>query len=94
MSAESKRVSPWIYTVILGVVTILFALLALQSEAQFIDAKKEVEQLKGELDASRKFAEQMQEEAGKHKTEAEHQKMIAEELMKRFIDKSPKPNKK
>jgi hypothetical protein len=94
MSAESKKVSPWIFTVILGVVTILFALLALQSEVQLIDKKKEVEQLKGELNASRKFAEEMRAEANISKTEAEHQRMIAEELMKRFIDKSSKSNTK
>ena len=48
MSENKRRVNPWVPAVVLGVVAILFSVYAVQSQTDLVDAKKEIEQLKGQ----------------------------------------------
>ena len=66
MSEDKSRFNPWVPTIILGVVAVLFSFYALQSQTDLQDARKEILQLENqvttcarELDARQQSALEM-----------------------------------
>jgi septal ring-binding cell division protein DamX len=49
MSEHKKNMNPWITAVILGVIGMLFAFFALQTQTELQESKKKVEQLERQL---------------------------------------------
>ncbi len=60
MSEKKRKVNPWVPVVVMGVVAILFSVYAFQSQMDVMEAKKEMEQLKGQMVACQKEAETQQ----------------------------------
>lgn len=82
MSENKKPFSPWIPTVILGVVTILFSFYALQEQSEAIDEAKKIENLEKEVTNWKREAELQKEAALKSQAEAEAQRMACEAARK------------
>ena len=57
MSESKRKFNPWIATVIMGVITILFSMFAFQQQSEMIEARKEIEQLKRDLVTAQQRAE-------------------------------------
>jgi hypothetical protein len=93
MSTAKSGFNPWIATVILGVVTILFSLLSLQSQTELISERKQVLKMKNELELAQKTAEQQFEMAERNQQEAVKQYEIAVETQK-LLDECKKSSKK
>ena len=75
MSENKKRVSPWVFTVFLGVAVILFAFYAVQSQSELVETKKELEQLKTQIG-----------DAKKSEQAAIERQVACEKMMQRTLD--------
>lgn len=63
MSENKRRMNPWVATVILGVIAILFSVYAVQSQSELEDARKENLQLKTQVEACVRTAKEQQQNA-------------------------------
>jgi chromosome condensin MukBEF ATPase and DNA-binding subunit MukB len=91
MSDNQKRsFNPWIPTSILGVVTVLFSFYALQSQTNELEAKKELDRLKTELNNCAQEVSIQKARA----IEIKKQTMAACEEEKKLLEESKKSNKK
>lgn len=91
MSENKGRFNPWVPTVILGVVAVLFSFYALQSQTDLQDARKEIERLENQTATCAKESERQQQqdaETLKQMTAAcENAKKQADEACKKVSKK-------
>ena len=65
MEDKKKRMNPWVPVVIMGVIAILFSFYSLQSQAELVDARKEIDRLNTLVVDCRKEAEAQTEAASR-----------------------------
>ena len=75
MSENKKRVSPWVFTVFLGVAVVLFAFYAVQSQSDLVESKKELDQLRTQV-----------EDARRSEQAAIERQVACEKMMQRTLD--------
>jgi hypothetical protein len=89
-SEKKRRFNPWVPTIILGVITILFSFYAVQSQADMVDAKKENVRLENELRTCTLEAQRQQKEAQAALEEAKKQTEVALGQLEEALKKSGK----
>lgn len=94
MSENKKPFSPWIPTVILGVVTILFSFYALQEQTEAIEEAKRIEKLEGEVTKWKREAELTKQEANKQREVALRIQAECEAARKKAEEDCRKANKR
>ena len=88
MSENKSRFNPWVPTIILGVITIMFSFYALQSQTDALDAGKKIEALEKEVSTwkraaseQEKIAEQALMEAERVRSDCETARLEAEKKL-------------
>lgn len=94
MSENKKPFSPWIPTVILGVVTILFSFYALQEQTEAIEEAKRIEKLEGEVTKWKREAEIDMQEANRQREEVLRVQAECEAARKKAEEDCKKTNKR
>ena len=84
MNERMKKISPWLFTVILGVVAILFSVFAIQQEYDLDEAHKTIHELQDQLKAAQARAVTAEEKAEQNAREAEVQRELAQEALKQM----------
>ena len=63
MNEKKSKINPWLPVVVMGVVTILFAMYAVQSQTDFQAVQKEMSQLKDQLNGCTNASMKLQKDA-------------------------------
>lgn len=90
MSSEKRGFNPWIITVILGVVAILFSVYALQEQAAALRSREEAEKLKTQLEECEKRSVEMTEQFKKSQEDSYQALKQAEAMYQEVISKKKK----
>ena len=93
MSEPKRKFNPWVATVIVGVVAILFSVFAFQQEAELIEARKEVDRLKMELNEMEKRAQKAESMSVVLQKQLE-QALIDAQIAKEVAESANKSSKK
>jgi hypothetical protein len=84
MNETRKKINPWVFTLLLGVVTILFSVFAIQQEYDLDEAHKTIHELQDQLKVAQATAEAAVARAAQSAIEAERQRRLAEEALQQM----------